>query len=129
MELRKQPNKWYSFLALTSDTLISYQGKVQMHLHSPVTKGKLDIQKIEQPNQEELQGVTHTVSLASELVKINSEALNLPVVTDKFDTNTLDENVDTEQHVEEDDETRRSEIDEELSGVTPVDVPTSSRID
>jgi hypothetical protein len=76
-----------------------------------------------------LQGVTHTVSLVSELVKINSEALNLLLVTDKFDTNTFDKNVDTEQHVEEDDETRRSEIDEELSGVTLVDVPTSSCID
>jgi hypothetical protein len=41
---------------------------------------------IEQPSQEELHGVTHTVSLASELMKINSEALNLTVVTDEFDT-------------------------------------------
>jgi hypothetical protein len=84
---------------------------------------------IEQPSQEELQGVTHTVSLASELAKTNSEALNLAVVTDEFDTDTFDENVDTEQHVEEDDETGRSESDEELSGVTPVDVPTSSHIE
>jgi hypothetical protein len=84
---------------------------------------------IEQPSQEELQGVTHTVNLASELAKTNSEALNLAVVTDEFDTNTFDENVDTEQHVEEDDETGRSKSDEELSGVTLVDVPTSSRID
>jgi hypothetical protein len=84
---------------------------------------------IEQPSQEELQGVTHTVSLASELAKTNFEALNLVVVTDEFDTDTFDENVDTEQHIEEDDETGRSESDEELSGVTPVDVPTSSRID
>jgi hypothetical protein len=84
---------------------------------------------IEQPSQEELQGVTHTVSLASELAKTNSEALNLAVVTDEFDANTFDENVDTEQHVEEDDETARSESDEELTGVTPYEVPTSSRID
>jgi hypothetical protein len=77
----------------------------------------------------ELQGVTHMVSLASELVKINFEALNLVVVTDEFDTDTFDENVDTEQHIEEDDETGRSESNEELSGVTLVDVPTSSRID
>jgi hypothetical protein len=41
----------------------------------------------------------------------------------------FDENVDTEQHVEEDDETARSESDEELTGVTPYDVPASSRID
>jgi hypothetical protein len=41
---------------------------------------------IEQPSQEELHGVTHTVSLASELMKTNSEALNLAVVTDEFDT-------------------------------------------
>jgi hypothetical protein len=84
---------------------------------------------IEQPSQEELQGVTHTVSLANELVKTNSEALNLVVVTDEFGADTFDENVDTEQHVKEDDETVRSESDEELTGVTPYDVPTSSRID
>jgi hypothetical protein len=84
---------------------------------------------IEQPNQEELQGVTHTVSLTSELAKTNYEALNLAVVTDEFDVDTFDENVDTEQHVEEDDETARSESDEELTGVTPYDVLTSSRID
>jgi hypothetical protein len=76
-----------------------------------------------------MQGVTHTVRLASKLVKTNSEALNLAVVTDEFDTDTFDENVDTEQHIEKDDETGRSESDEELSGVTPVDVPTSSLID
>jgi hypothetical protein len=69
------------------------------------------------------------VSLASELAKTNSEALNLAVVTDEFDTDMFDENVDTEQHVEEDNETARSESDEELTGVTPYDVPTSSRID
>jgi hypothetical protein len=51
--------------------------------------------------------------LASELVKINSESLNLVVVTDEFDTDTFAENVDTEQHIEEDDETARSENDEE----------------
>jgi hypothetical protein len=68
---------------------------------------------IEQSSQEELQGVTHRVSLASELAKINSEALNLAVVTDEFDSNTFDENVDTEQHIEEDDEIARSESDEE----------------
>jgi hypothetical protein len=84
---------------------------------------------IEQLSQEKLQGVTHTVSLASELAKTNSEALNLAVVTDEFDVDTFDENVDTKQHVEEDDETIRSESDEELTWVTPYDVPTSSRID
>jgi hypothetical protein len=84
---------------------------------------------IEQPSQEELQGVTHTVSLASEMMKTNSEALNLVVVTNEFDADTFDENVDTEQHIEEDDETARSESDEELNGVTPYDVPTSSHID
>jgi hypothetical protein len=72
---------------------------------------------IEQPSQEELQGVTHMVSLASELAKTNSEALNLAVVTYEFDADTFDENVDTEQHVEKDDETTRSESDEELTGL------------
>jgi hypothetical protein len=63
------------------------------------------------------------------LTKTNSEALNFAVVTDEFDADTFDENIDTEQHVEEDDETARSESDEELTGVTPYDVPTLSRID
>jgi hypothetical protein len=54
------------------------------------------------------------VSLASELVKINSETLNLAAVTNEFDVDTFDENVDTEQHIEEDDETARSESDEEF---------------
>jgi hypothetical protein len=38
------------------------------------------------------------------LVKINSEALNLAVVTNEFDADTFDENVDTELHVEDDEE-------------------------
>jgi hypothetical protein len=63
------------------------------------------------------------------LVKTNSEALKLTVVTDEFNADTFDDNVDTEQHVEEDDETARSESDEELTVVIPYDVPTSSRID
>jgi hypothetical protein len=62
-------------------------------------------------------------------VKTNSEAPKLAVVTDEFDADMFDENVDTEQHVEEDDETARSESDEELTRVTPYDVPTSSHID
>jgi hypothetical protein len=44
-------------------------------------------------------------------VKTNSEALNLAVVTYEFDADTFDENVDTEQHIEEDDKTARSESD------------------
>jgi hypothetical protein len=110
---------------------------------------------IEQLSQEELQGVTHRVSLASELAKTIFEALNLAVVTDEFGADMFDENVDTEQYVEEDDETTRSESDEEnrqppintasdaavgaggegneanvsSSAVRPCDVPTSSRID
>jgi hypothetical protein len=51
------------------------------------------------------------------------------VVTDEFDADMFNENVNTEQHVEEDDEIARSESDEELTGVTLYDVPTSSRID
>jgi hypothetical protein len=45
-------------------------------------------------------------------VKINSEALNLAMVTDKFDADTFDENVDIEQPVEKDDEAASSESDE-----------------
>jgi hypothetical protein len=68
---------------------------------------------MEHPSQEEWQGVTHRVSVGSELVKTNSKALNLAVVTDKFDTDMFAENVNTEQHIEEDDETARSKSDEE----------------
>jgi hypothetical protein len=88
-------------------------------------------------------------------VKTNSEASNLTVVTNEFDDVTFVENVDTEQHIEEDDETIRNTSDEEFippsvdtapdpavdsggedneanvssSAVTLCDVPTSSRID
>jgi hypothetical protein len=68
---------------------------------------------VEQPSQQELQGVTHRVSLATELAKTHYEALNFAIVTDEFDVDTFDEIVDTEQHVEEDEETTRSENDEE----------------
>jgi hypothetical protein len=112
---------------------------------------------VEQLSQVEWHGVTHRVSLASELVKTNSEALNLVVVRDEFDADTFDENVETEQHVEENDETTIGKSDEENikpsidiapdapvdtggegneanvppppSSVTLCDVPTSSRID
>jgi hypothetical protein len=46
------------------------------------------------------------------LANTNSEVLNLAVVIDDFDADTFVENVDTEQHVEEDDETTRRESDE-----------------
>jgi hypothetical protein len=107
-----------------------FAGEITVH-EDRVTKEETiaDPITVEQPSQEELQGVTHTVSLANELVKTNSKSLNLAVVTDEFGTDTFDENVDIEQHVEEDDEIGRSESDEELSGVTSVDVSTSSRID
>jgi hypothetical protein len=111
--------------------------------------------EVEQPIQEEWQGVTHRVSLGSELAKTNSKALNLAVVTDEFHADTFPENVDTKQHIEEDDETSMSESDEEnmqpsvdtasnaavspggegneanvpSSTVTLCDVPTSSHID
>jgi hypothetical protein len=68
---------------------------------------------VEQASQEELHGATHRVSLGSELVKINSEALNLAVITDEFDDKTFDENVGTKAHVEEDDEAGISESGEE----------------
>jgi hypothetical protein len=104
-------------------------GEITVHEDNVTTEEIIaDPIMIEQPNQEELQGVTHTISLASELAKTNSEALNLAVVTDEFDVDTFNENVDTEQHVDEDDETARSESDEELTRVTLYDVPTSSHI-
>jgi hypothetical protein len=68
---------------------------------------------VEQPSQEEWLGVTHRVSMGSELVKMNSESLNLTLVTDEFDADTLDENFDNEQHVDENDELSNNESDEE----------------
>jgi hypothetical protein len=108
---------------LSTDEIIMHEDGVitEETMADPIT--------IEQPSQQELQGVTHTVNLASELTKTNFEALNLAVVTCEFDDDVFDENIDTEQHVEKDDETTRSESDEELTGVAPYDVPTSSRID
>jgi hypothetical protein len=82
---------------------------------------------VEQPSQEVWQGVTHRVSLATELAKINSEALNLVVVTDEFDADTFDENVDTEQHIEQDDETARSESKEE-NGQNSVDTAPDAAV-
>jgi hypothetical protein len=105
-------------------------GEITVHEDGMTMKETIaDPITIEQPNQKELQGVTHMVSLASELAKTNSKALNLAVVTDEFDADTFHENIDTEQHVEEADETARSESNEELTGVTLYDVPASSRID
>jgi hypothetical protein len=68
---------------------------------------------VEQASQEELHGATHRVSLESELVKTNSKALNLAAVTDEFDDETFDENVDTEADIEEEDEAGISESDDE----------------
>jgi hypothetical protein len=110
-------------------TLLS-AGEITVHEDGVTTEETIaDPITIEQPSQEKLQGVAHMVSLASELAKINSEALNLVVVTNEFNNDMFDENVDTEQYVEEDDETTRSGSDEELTEVTVYDVPTSSHID
>jgi hypothetical protein len=45
---------------------------------------------MEQPSQEECHGVTHRVSLGSELAKVNSEAFNLALSRDEFDADTFD---------------------------------------
>jgi hypothetical protein len=68
---------------------------------------------VEQASQEELHDATHRVSLGSELAKTNSEALNLAIVTDEFDDEIFDGNVDTEIHVEEEEEAGISESNEE----------------
>jgi hypothetical protein len=49
--------------------------------------------------------------MSSKLAKTNSESMNLALVTDEFDTDTLDENLDNEQHVDENDESSNSESD------------------
>jgi hypothetical protein len=68
---------------------------------------------MEVPSQEECQGVTHNVSLGSELAKVNSETLNLSLVRDEFDANMFDENIDNEENVNENDESPSSMSDEE----------------
>jgi hypothetical protein len=96
---------------------------------------------LEQVNQE-CQGVTHRVSIASKLAKTNPESLNLTVVGDEFDADTFDENLDNEHHVEENDELASSESDEQNMPpsvgneanvpslvFTLCDVSTSSHID
>jgi hypothetical protein len=131
-------------------------GEINVHETVVTTEETIaDPIAVEHPGQEKWQCVTHRASLGNKLAKTNSEALNLVVVTDEFDTNTFVENVDTEQHIEEDDETTRSKSDEEnrepsvdiapdaavapggegneanvsSSVVTLCDVPTPSRID
>jgi hypothetical protein len=56
---------------------------------------------VDQPSQNECQGVTHRVSLGSELVKANSEALDLALVRDEFDVDMFDQNSDNKQNVDE----------------------------
>jgi hypothetical protein len=71
--------------------------EINVHETGVVTEETIaDPITVEQPSQEEWHGVTHRVSLASELAKTNSDALNLVVVTDDFDADTFAENVDTE---------------------------------
>jgi hypothetical protein len=63
------------------------------------------------------------------LAKTISEALNLVVATDEFDADMFDKNVDTESHVEEDDEAAISESNEENvqpSVDTAPDAPVST---
>jgi hypothetical protein len=89
-------------------------GEINVHDTGVTTEETIaDPIEVEQPSQEEWHNVTHRVSLGSALTKTNPEALNLTVVTDEFNANTFAENVDTEQYIEEDDETTRSESDEE----------------
>jgi hypothetical protein len=58
-------------------------GEITVHETGVTTKETIaDPIVVEQPSQEEWQGVTHRVSLASELAKTNFEAMNLVVVRD-----------------------------------------------
>jgi hypothetical protein len=68
---------------------------------------------MEQPSQKKYHSVTHRVSLGSELVKMNSESLNLALVRDECDVVMFDKNLDNEQHVEENGESSSNENDEE----------------
>jgi hypothetical protein len=64
----------------------------EVTVHEMVTITKeitIDPIVVEVPSQEECQCVTHRVSLGSELAKTNSESLNLALVRDGFDADTL----------------------------------------
>jgi hypothetical protein len=66
-------------------------GEITIH-ETGVTTEEIIVDPIavQQVSQEEWQGATYRVSLGSELAKINSESLNLAVVTDEFDDETFD---------------------------------------
>jgi hypothetical protein len=74
-----------------------FVGEINVHDTSVMIEETIaDPIVVEQPSQVGWQGVTHRVSLGSELVKTNSEALNLTMVTNEFDADTFAENVDIE---------------------------------
>jgi hypothetical protein len=74
-----------------------FVGEINVHDTSVMIEETIaDPIVVEQPSQEGWQGVTHRVSLDSELVKTISEALNLTMVTNEFDADTFAENVDIE---------------------------------
>jgi hypothetical protein len=89
-------------------------GEITVHGMGITTKKIIvDPIDVEVPSQDECRGVTHRVSLGSELAKTNSESLNLALVTDEFDVDTFDENLNNEQNVDENDELSSSESDKE----------------
>jgi hypothetical protein len=110
---------------------------------APLSSGEMTVQEmgvtteeivvdhiaVEQASQEELHGVTHRVSLGSELAKTNSEALNLAVVTDEFDDETFDKNVDTEAHVEEEEEEARISKSDEENVQSTMDTSPNAPVD
>jgi hypothetical protein len=80
-------------------------GEITMHeMGMTIEETIADPIAVEQPSQEECQGVTHRVSLGSEFAKMNSKSLNLALVRDKFDVDRLHKNLDNDQHVDENDE-------------------------
>jgi hypothetical protein len=125
MLLLRSKDEWLLYKSCASE--LGLKGAEVVAEIAPLPNGDITVQEtsvttkeivvdpimVEQASQEELHGATHRVSMGSELVKINSEALNLAVVIEEFDDETFDENVDTEAHVEEDDEVGISESDEE----------------
>jgi hypothetical protein len=89
-------------------------GEIIVHKTGMTTEETIaDPIAVDQPSQEEWQGVTRRVSLASELAKTNFESRKLVVVRDEFDGDMFDENIDIEKHVEENDEIVSSESDKE----------------
>jgi hypothetical protein len=107
-------DSWLKGAKVVAEYTLLPSGEMTVHGMGITTKEIIvDPIAVEVPSQEECRGVTHRVSLDSELVKMNLESLNLALIRDEFDVDIFYENLDNEQHIDENDELSSSESDEE----------------